>query len=150
MTDVKVMNRKAARRFSYGDHTSTYAVISINDTWDMPNSIVTNYPANGIKAVTHLFFDDVTEGDENCITKQDAQKIAQFVHQWKDKVDCIIVHCYAGISRSSGTAAAIAKYVLGDDSCIFDNPKYCPNMTCYKYVLAALTEYTVSTPNLSY
>lgn len=46
-----------------------------------------------------------------------------------------IVHCDAGISRSSGVAAAILKAKTGDDSQIFNNPKYRPNMRCYRIVL---------------
>ena len=55
--------------------------------------------------------------------------------KWYDKVDTIIVHCNAGISRSSGVCAAIMKAMTGDDSLIFENPKYLPNTTCYKVVL---------------
>ena len=47
----------------------------------------------------------------------------------------MIVHCDAGISRSSGVAAAILKAKTGDDSQIFNNPKYRPNMRCYRIVL---------------
>ena len=37
-------------------------------------------------------------------------------------------------------AAALMKYFNGDDSPIFDNPQYCPNMRCYRMVLEALME----------
>ena len=69
------------------------------------------------------------------ISEEDAKNIVSFVKKWYNKVDTIIVHCNAGISRSSGVCAAIMKGMTGDDSQIFDNPKYVPNTTCYKVVL---------------
>lgn len=50
-----------------------------------------------------------------------------------------IVQCDDSISRSGG-AAALMKYFNGDDSPIFDNPQYYPNMRCYRMVLEALME----------
>lgn len=50
----------------------------------------------------------------------------------------VIVHCDAGISRSSGIAAAILKAYTNDDIIIFDNPKYRPNMLCYRTTLNEL------------
>ena len=52
----------------------------------------------------------------------------------------VIVHCDAGISRSSGVAAAILKAKTGDDSQIFNSPKYRPNMRCYRIILDELMQ----------
>ena len=38
---------------------------------------------------------------------------------------------------NAGVAAAIMKALFGDDWEVFDNPKYVPNMTCYRTVLDA-------------
>ena len=74
------------------------------------------------------------------IQKEDAEKIAAFVMINKHNGRRFIVQCDAGISRSAGVAAALMKYFNGDDSPIFDNPQYCPNMRCYRMVLEALME----------
>lgn len=74
------------------------------------------------------------------IQKEDAKKIATFVMANKHNGKYFIVQCDAGVSRSAGVAAALMKYFNGDDSPIFDNPQYCPNMRCYRMVLEALME----------
>ena len=70
--------------------------------------------------------------------KEDAEKIKQFVEAHKE--DSIIVHCDAGVSRSAGIAAALMKFYNGDDTPIFDNPRYCPNMLCYRTMLNTMME----------
>ena len=74
------------------------------------------------------------------IQKEDAKKIATFVMANKHNGKYFIVQCDAGVSCSAGVAAALMKYFNGDDSPIFDNPQYCPNMRCYRMVLEALME----------
>lgn len=74
------------------------------------------------------------------IQKEDAEKIAAFVMINKHNGRHFIVQCDAGVSRSAGVAAALMKYFNGDDTPIFNNPQYCPNMRCYRMVLEALME----------
>lgn len=74
------------------------------------------------------------------IHKEDAEKIASFVMANKHNGRHFIVQCDAGVSRSAGVAAALMKYFNGDDTPIFNNPQYCPNMRCYRMVLEALME----------
>ena len=50
----------------------------------------------------------------------------------------MIIQCDAGVSRSAGVAGALMKYYNGDDSEIFENPKYRPNMRCYRTMLNEL------------
>ena len=64
-----------------------------------------------------------------------ARTIINFVEEWKDKIDLIVVHCEAGISRSPGVAAAINKVLTGSDKSIFDNPMYIPNRYIYSTIL---------------
>lgn len=56
-----------------------------------------------------------------------AQQIVDFVNKWKDKVDLICVNCEAGISRSSGCAAAISIWLNNHDSGIGGQDYYHPN-----------------------
>ena len=71
------------------------------------------------------------------MTSEDAAKIKDYVLAYKDKVECIIVHCEVGVSRSAGVMAAIQKYLIGDDSAIFNNDTFSPNKHCYKLMLDA-------------
>ena len=48
----------------------------------------------------------------------------------------VICQCDAGISRSSGMAAAIAKAFNGEDNWLFEH--YIPNRTVYRKVLEKL------------
>lgn len=152
-----VMSRRDAVQYSYVAHMETSVIISISDSYSLPPQFK-KMKSNGIKDILPLFFDDVQlpsgaseryiwKKDEGLlldtldnspyvvISEKDAKDIVSFVMKWYDKVDTIIVHCNAGISRSSGVCAAIMKAMTRDDSQIFENPRYMPNTTCYKVVL---------------
>ena len=132
---VRVMNRKTAKAYSKQNNEYKTAIISITDI-ESENNDIDNRHGN-IRSVLFLHFDDVEGNNENCMDTNDAKKIMQFVNANKDKVDGFIVHCDAGVSRSAGVAAAIMKYLINDDTQIFNNPRYCPNMHCYRMVLNA-------------
>lgn len=129
------MNRTDAVRYSYRPHDEKTAVISIWTPWAAYTDRIYSSPYNGITSVIRLFFDDVESGT-NCMEESHARAIKKFVERNKDVH--IIVHCDAGISRSAGIAAALLKFYNGDDWQIFDDPKYCPNMLCYRTMLSAL------------
>ena len=158
----KVLSRRDCIKYSYQSHDEKSVVISISDSVDvMPHNYINRY--NNIKGQLSLFFDDIQpykgmqywKKDEGLIvenhtnsdgfvyesriyqlmTKEDAKKVVDFVNKWWDKVDVIIVHCNAGISRSSGVCAGIMKCFTGDDSQIYDNPYYHPNTLCYNLIL---------------
>lgn len=135
----QVLNRKDAKAFSFKEHDYKTAIISITDV-DKIGVIFSDNPNNGIRAILRLKFDDVERNfikNQNCITKEDGEAIVNFINKNKNKVDKIIVHCEAGVSRSAGVCAAIMKAINGDDWDIFNNPRFCPNMTCYRTVLDA-------------
>ena len=73
-----------------------------------------------------------------CFSNPQAREIVEFIKLNNPKR--IIVHCDAGISRSAGVAAAIAKFLTGSDECIFGNRRYIPNMFVYRKLLNAFME----------
>ena len=75
-------------------------------------------------------------GVEDLMQDEDAAQVAKLLRDYPDTD--VIVHCDAGISRSAGIAAAILKHFTGDDSSIFGNDLYDPNLWCYRKTLAAL------------
>ena len=98
---------------------------------------------NGVKDILRLSFCDADRlygtdvyGREaqNVITREDAKAIREFIENHRG-IDIVIVHCDAGISRSAGVAAGILAGTIGDDTQIFDNHSYYPNMLCYRTVL---------------
>ena len=141
MIDIRILNRKEAKKFSCESHDFKTAIISITDT-DKADVIFEKNEINGIRAVLRLKFDDVERDykNEHCITKEDAENIVKFVNKNKNKVDKFIVHCEAGVSRSAGVGAAIMKALNGDDWDVFKNPLKCPNMKCYRMVLNAFAD----------
>jgi len=69
------------------------------------------------------------------LTDEQAGEIIDFTFKNLDKIEEIHCHCNAGISRSSGTIAALSRILLGDDQDIFDNPLKLPNMHIYRKLL---------------
>ena len=136
---VKCMARKILEK-NINNFDVPTIIISIRSMGDMPPKKLFLHSNPQIKSFITLAFDDVTTYHENYypITEQQARKIAKFVMRYKDSVEQIIVHCDAGISRSAGVAAAIAKYLNGNDDYFFVRSPYTPNMTCYHKVLFAL------------
>lgn len=135
--NITVMNRKDAVKYSWRPHNEKTYVISIMTPWAAYSSDIFPSPYNGIKSVLRLFFDDVESGT-NCMDETHAKAIKEFVELHKD--GNFIVQCDGGVSRSAGVAAALMKFYNGDDTPIFDNPRYCPNMRCYRTMLNALME----------
>lgn len=159
--EFQILSRKDAVRYCKQEHKEKSIIISICDSSEFFQKL-SKTSTNGVKDILYLSFDDIEDinfdshrylkKDEGfiidnftgcsykVISKEDANRIVDFINIWYDKVDRIIVHCVAGISRSSGTCAAIKKAMTGNDNDIFKNPRYVPNMTCYKTVLSCFAE----------
>lgn len=139
----KVLNRKDAKNFQHMNHDYVSAIISITDS-DKINIVFEKTAENNIRSILLLQFDDVEAHshapNEVIISNEDAKKIVKFVNANKNKVDCFVVNCEGGISRSAGCCAAIMLALTGDDSEIFNNPSKCPNMTVYRKVLNAFCD----------
>ena len=82
-----------------------------------------------------LDVNDIIAAEKDLLCDKDAERIVEFSEKYKNKL--LIIHCDAGISRSSGIAAAILRHYTGDDAEIFDNYSYDPNMWCYFKTLKA-------------
>jgi len=139
---VEIMSRMRAMEFSLKEHSGRFAVISISDP-DKDSPELQCNSDNGIFQQLKLHFTDVDVEQDGCITHEQARNIAEYVIEVIDKVDSVIVHCEAGMSRSAGVAAAVMKYLTGNDWGVFDNARFRPNMTCYRKVLSAFYELDV-------
>lgn len=137
---VKCMARKVLEK-NINNFDVPTIIISIRSIGDKPPKKLFLHSNPQVKNFITLAFDDVTTYCQGYypITEQQARKIAKFVMRYKDsRVEQIVVHCDAGISRSAGVAAAIAQYLNGNDDDFFVRSPYHPNMTCYSKVLFAL------------
>jgi len=133
--EIVVKSRVKARKDSFADVIPKTAIISINTPGDELNKFAKR---EEIVDVLYLSFHDIGMRDETGLpmNEADAQKVVEFVKRCQElKVEELWVHCDGGISRSSGVAAAILKSLTGDDSAIYNNPRYCPNTICYNLVL---------------
>lgn len=135
--DIVVMSRRQLINYSSTllelKHPTT--IISIRNSTEQPWSIDLGSTAHSI----HRFiFDDLERGEEKFgvpITDDIAKSIWQTAKEAHIRGDHIIVQCTAGVSRSAGIAASLMRAFFDDDSHIFDNPRYVPNMSCYEAVL---------------
>lgn len=128
----KVMNKFAASEYSKNLNIPNTIIISITDIGAPENTFSEN---NQIVDILRLQFYDCDFDDIGHITKEDGKKIIEFVNKHLNDIEQIIVHCAGGVSRSAGVCAALMKIITGSDWEIFNNPKYCPNMACYRTVL---------------
>jgi len=94
---------------------------------------------NSCKGICRFVFSDMCTlyPDENLrpFSEEDANKAWKFILQHSKDIDLIIVHCDAGISRSPGMGAAIAKVFNGSDDFFFK--RFNPNMLVYRLMLSA-------------
>lgn len=134
--EFQIMSKDRAIKYAQSRNDEKSIVISINDVNDVDTFIVPN-DKNKIYRIHYAFFNDVERGS-TAISESQAEDIADFILQYKDDVNLIIVHCGAGVSRSAGCCAAIMKALCGTDSMIFNNVYYKPNMKVYREVLNAL------------
>ncbi len=129
----KIMSRANCERYCTQKHTKSSMIISIKSSWDRELPHLSRTKENGVKYILSLSFDDLTQEDNPkfCMQESDGKKVAEFVNEYYDDVDLIIVHCDGGISRSAGVGAAIMRVKEGDDFPLFDSQTKHPNMTCY-------------------
>jgi predicted protein tyrosine phosphatase len=99
------------------DYYPPYVVISITDPKSAP-AVLAKW--RGRKAALRLEFLDLefkrgTDIDKSTIQPCQAEEICRFAKEWHPKVEQIIVHCEAGISRSAGVACVLAELLEGSD-----------------------------------
>lgn len=138
--DIKVLSRIKAMEYSFQPNIPDSLIISISE----PHSKVPSFDLKNehVKDVLPLFFDDITEEeykvapDLKLMHPFHVEAIKEFLDKYKDTDYTLIVHCYAGISRSSAVAAACALYLGLSDNFIWDDYYYSPNT----YVFTLMNE----------
>ena len=120
------------------ERSDSYVIISIQDS-HTGGFGVTFSENKFCKGVLTLVFDDVIREVDGVVSFNFtmAQSIIEFVNAHLD-VDTILVHCYAGQSRSRAVAAAIAKMLGKDNSKYFTEGS--PNELVYNTLMKCIEE----------
>jgi predicted protein tyrosine phosphatase len=96
------------------------------------------YDLDGNKVAADWSEEDINKYGHGLFTMDQAVQIVDFIQTHNP--DKVIVHCDAGISRSAGVAAAIAKVITGSDEVIFNDNRYIPNRYVYRKLLDSFHE----------
>ena len=119
-----------------GALTDTYAVISIQDSHigGFGEQFTENQFCKGV--LTLLFDDIVTEVNGAVLFDDDmADKIIEFIEKYRKVADTLLVHCYAGQSRSRAVGAFAVEMLGGDNSKYFEEGA--PNQYIYDVLESA-------------
>lgn len=126
---------------------SNHIIISATEPENVYPELNTTYCLDFIR----LVYTDEDKPDEATFfgrsqymfSNEQAKNLLDFAFRYKDNVDCVISQCDGGISRSSGTAAALSVVLNGSrtDNWIFESRKYIPNMFVYRKILNMYEKY---------
>lgn len=122
------------------ERSDTYAVISIQDS-DNGGFGIQFVENKYCKGVLTLYFDDIYKKVDGYVLfdEQMANAIFDFIIKHKS-VDTLLIHCYAGRSRSKAVGAFITKMLGGDNSKYFSTSV--PNMHVYKVLEESWKKYS--------
>ena len=140
MTQILVMSQKKAEDF-IPETNKSYVCISITDPEGGFAYLKDKYYLNIFRLQFHDIDKNIMESLGNFyfgMNEEQVKDIKIFLNKYWDKIDYILIHCHAGISRSAGIAAAIEKFYSDDDSKYFGGLRYVPNMRCYRLLLEEL------------
>lgn len=85
-------------------------ILSITDPSDSPPRCPVNVPAGNRKVI---YFHDTTDEIATAPQKHHIEDIIYWFNQIKDEAENLIVHCFAGISRSTATTFIFHCLLLG-------------------------------------
>lgn len=145
---IKVMDHISAFRYVYdksGSETAyvkPFAIISIQE-YPLESMGMRYVEGGNLKAALNIHFSDIEREprtnypEVRLMKEEDAKKIKEFVEELikNDEIEELIVHCYAGASRSPAVAAALSKIYNDDDQEYFE--ECTPNMHVYNMILDA-------------
>lgn len=126
----------AAEAAEQGTLTDSYAVISIQDSHT--GGFGVRFAENQFcKGVLTLLFDDIVTDVDGAVLFDDdmADQIIEFIEKYRKVADTLLVHCYAGQSRSQTVGAFAVEMLGGDNSRYFEEGT--PNQYIYDVLESA-------------
>lgn len=153
MFKLQVMNREQVELMSKKGFKPRTLLISIHD-YGADKANITHFP----EFFTCMVFNDVdsdvyldaygkplssqgkraAEEKYHPLDSYQAEKLAKFYFNVKDKAQVVICQCEHGESRSAALAAAIAEFESKDGLRYFIDDKYCPNKFVFRKIYGAL------------
>lgn len=135
---IIIKSRADAEEYILEKNIGVTAVVSISSKVEGPLPFITE----NHKIIDFLYvdFEDIEKKyDNESILMDDSHAlgIKDFINKNKDKIEVLLIHCSAGISRSAAIGAALNLALLGDDYSIWKSGDYIPNLHCYKTMLKA-------------
>lgn len=127
---ITILSAEHCKLFMKEDREEPYIVISINNTGQTTKLSMNK----GLEAILLLEIDDIEKETPNCtlMNKVHARDIRKFVDMFKHKVNHIVIHCTAGVSRSAAIGFTLERYLNKDDRHLFESKSYHPNKHIYK------------------
>jgi len=119
------------------DRMHPFVLISLRDPGE-PLTLPPTPACCGVLTIECLDIDE-NRPDAACFHAEHAQQIVDAVTSLPQEIKEIVVHCHAGISRSTAVAAALAQLFRLDDTPFVTYPKY-PNRHIYRTLYAALSQ----------
>jgi predicted protein tyrosine phosphatase len=132
--DIFVYSRSALEAVK--PHEVPHVIISITSS---PDDVAPLRPNKMCQGVLRLSFPDAEEpsnlyAEADLFSREHARKIWTFTQQHLTQIERIIVHCDAGVSRSSAVAGALARVLNNNDSEFFGG-RYRPNRRVYRILV---------------
>lgn len=127
------MSRDCVKTFEYHD---SWVLISINEPDVQPPGII----CTNMVDRTVLNFHDIDSAEENCVlfSEENAIQILDFVKKHTN-IHLVVIHCYAGISRSAAVAAALHTSINNcSDSHYWK--RFIPNKHVYSTIMKVINE----------
>lgn len=118
-------------------------IVSISDTHSEARTVSRQWRAanvHPVNAAVFLKFADVEEPSQGMTTEQ-ATRIVNFVDVTVRKKKVLVVHCFAGISRSGAVAKFVNDYYLLGDAYLNDYVGY--NLHVYHTLMEAASGLTL-------
>ncbi len=114
--------------------TDTYAIISIQDT-HLQNFGFEFTKNEYCKGVLTLLVDDIVKPVDGAVlfSEDHARRILEFVDTMKGKIDTLVIHCYAGNSRSAAVGKALLDRSGADSSKLTRRTN--PNQHIYRLLM---------------
>lgn len=120
-----------------------YVVVSVTDPGSAEAEIADSPFRMGL---LRLKFWDLDERDDfpDAPSPEHAAEIVRFIREHLSHADLIVTQCEAGISRSSGIAAALSRWLNEHDEEFFR--RYIPNRRIYRLIRRSLGDDSVMLP----
>lgn len=126
--DIIVLPKSAAKLYTC---EVPWAAISISSD----ETQFANLSTNNRKGLLQLCFLDRDFKHKDNFQNTHASQIIEFVFEMLPKIDSLLIHCEAGVSRSSAIAAAISEILWGQKASSVYFTNYTPNNFVYRKIL---------------